>query len=208
VSPRPQKVSDDEVFAATHRVMSRVAPGDLTLALIAEEAGVTAGALVQRFGSKRELLLALANRFGGGARELMAALRAKNKTPLATIRAYAACMAQLAPSPDALARNLAYLQIDLLDPDFRKPLLQNAKATRSELESLMKEAKADGEIGNGADARLLARTLETTVSGALLTWAIHREGSAATWVSAEVESILRPYLTKAKPKRRTRSRPG
>jgi AcrR family transcriptional regulator len=205
VSPRPQKVSDDEVFAATHRVMTRVAPGDLTLALIADEAGVTAGALVQRFGSKRELLLALANRFGGGAREMMSALRAANKTALATIRAYATCMAQLAPSPDALARNLAYLQIDLLDADFRKPLLQNAKATRAGLEALIKEAKAAGEIAADADARMLARTVETTVSGALLTWAIHREGSASTWVSAEVESVLRPHVVKKQASARRRA---
>jgi AcrR family transcriptional regulator len=57
MAARPRKVSDDDVFSATHRVMQRVAPGELTLAEIALEAGVTAGALVQRFGSKRALLL-------------------------------------------------------------------------------------------------------------------------------------------------------
>src|SRR5687768_12664904 len=56
---RPRKVSDDEVFAAAMRAMSRVGPGELTLALIAEEAGVTAGALVQRFGSRRQLLVTM-----------------------------------------------------------------------------------------------------------------------------------------------------
>ena len=59
MSPRPQKVTDDDIFMATHRAMSRLGPGELTLAEIASEAGVTAGLLVQRFGSKRDLLLAL-----------------------------------------------------------------------------------------------------------------------------------------------------
>ena len=49
MSPRPRKASDAEVFAAASRVMSRLGPAQVTLADIAAEAGLTAGALVQRF---------------------------------------------------------------------------------------------------------------------------------------------------------------
>ena len=59
MSPRPQKVTDIDIYMAAQRVMSRLGPGELTLAEIAKEAGVTAGLLVQRFGSKRDLLLSL-----------------------------------------------------------------------------------------------------------------------------------------------------
>ncbi len=194
MSPRPQKASDDEVFAAAQRAMERLAPSALTLADIAEEAGVTAGALVHRFGSKRELLLALANRFGGSAKEMMDSLRAEHQSPLAVVRAYAECMAHLAKSPDALARNLAYLQIDLIDPDFRKPLVTNAKGTRKELEALVREAIDARELRKGTDARSLALTIETVVSGGLLTWAVHREGSAAAWMRARIDAVLAPYL--------------
>ena len=76
MSPRPQKVTDDEIFMATHRAMSRLGPGELTLAEIAKEAGVTAGLLVQRFGSKRDLLLTLSQKFSGGTTEMFAELRA------------------------------------------------------------------------------------------------------------------------------------
>jgi AcrR family transcriptional regulator len=51
VSPRPRKVSDENVLAAMQRVMSRVGPADLTLDALAREAGDPAGALVHRFGS-------------------------------------------------------------------------------------------------------------------------------------------------------------
>ncbi len=49
---------DADVFAALVRVMHRRGPAELTLREIAAEAGVTAGALVQRFGSMRAMLLA------------------------------------------------------------------------------------------------------------------------------------------------------
>ena len=58
MSPRRRKAEDADVFAALVRVMHRRGPAELTLREIAAEAGVTAGALVQRFGSKREMLLA------------------------------------------------------------------------------------------------------------------------------------------------------
>ena len=196
MSPRPLKVSDDEVFAAAQRAMERLGPSELTLADIADEAGLTAGALVHRFGSKRELLLTLANQWGGSAKQMMDGLRSQHASPLAVVRAYAECMALLAKSPDALARNLAYLQIDLIDPDFRKPMLTNARATRKELESLIGEAVDARELRKDTDVRSLALSVETVVSGALLTWALHREGAPAAWMRARVDAILAPHLTK------------
>src|SRR5689334_8666682 len=123
---RRQKVSDEEVFAAAQRAMSRRGPHELTLADIAAEAGVTGGRLVQRFGSKRGLMVALSERFAGNAKSIFDALRAAHRSPLATVRAYGACMADLAPTPDALRRNLAYLQVDLTDDTLRSHLVRNA----------------------------------------------------------------------------------
>lgn len=195
MSPRPRKVTDDEVFMAAQRAMSRLGPGELTLADIAAEAGVTAGLLVQRFGSKRALLLALAERFSGGTGELFAQLRSGHRSPLATVRAYSDCMASLASSPAALARNFAYLQIDLTDPDFRKHLARQAVATREELRALIREAIDAGELVPETNAKQLARTIEAIVSGSMMSWAFYREGPAAKWMRHDLDAILKPYLT-------------
>ena len=64
---RRRKVTDDEIFAAAQRAMGRRGPHELTLADIAGEAGITPGLLVQRFGSKRGLFVALSERFAGSA---------------------------------------------------------------------------------------------------------------------------------------------
>src|SRR6187402_2949159 len=140
MSPRPRKVTDDEIYMAAQRAMSRLGPGELTLADIAKEAGVTAGLLVQRFGSKRDLLLSLSQQFSGGTSEMFAELRKGHRSPLAAIRAYSDCMAHMASTPAAFARNFAYLQIDLTDPDFRKHLMKHAAAARIEIQKLIKEA--------------------------------------------------------------------
>jgi AcrR family transcriptional regulator len=202
VSPRQQKVSDDEVFAAVQRAMTRRGPHELTLADIAAEAGVSPGRLVQRFGSKRALLLALAGRFAGSAGTVFEDLRAAHPRPLATLRAYATCMADLAATPEALSRNLAYLQIDLTDPEFRAHLLTHARAARHEIESLLRSAVVEGELDRKVDTRGLARVIEAVISGSLMAWACYREGTAAAWMRRDLDAVLRAH---APPGRRSQA---
>ena len=196
MSPRPRKVTDEEVFAAAHRATNRLAPSELTLAEIAAEAGVTAGALAQRFGSKRQLLLALAKGAAESTGDFIGQLRAAHRSPLAAVRAYAECMAGLAHSPAALARNLAYLQIDLADPDFREQLSVQARATRAGLRDLLEAAVSAGELERGTDVARLARTVEVVVSGSLMTWAFYHEGPADRWIRDDVDAVLAPHLAR------------
>jgi AcrR family transcriptional regulator len=194
MSPRPQKVTDDDVFMAAQRAMSRLGPGELTLAEIAAEAGVTAGRLVQRFGSKRALLLALSERFSGGTAEMFAQLRSAHRSPIAALRAYSDGMANLASSPAALARNFAYLQIDLTDDDFRSHLSKQALATREELRKLIRSAIDAGELRRDTNAAQLARTVEAIITGSMMSWAFYQKGSAAKWMRHDLDAVLAPYL--------------
>ena len=194
MSPRPRKVSDDEVLAAAYTVMQQRGPGELTLAQIADQAGVTAGALVQRFGSKRDLLLKLSERFSGGTGEMFAQLRSAHRSPLAALRAYSDGMAGMAETPASLLRNLQYLQIDLTDPEFRKHLAKSAKATRQELQKLIREAIEAKELVASTNARQLARTIEAVIGGSMLSWAFYQEGSSSKWMRDDLNAILKPYL--------------
>ena len=59
MSPRPRTVSDEAILAATARMIGRVGPVRLTLADVGGEVGLSPATLLQRFGSKRGLLIAL-----------------------------------------------------------------------------------------------------------------------------------------------------
>jgi AcrR family transcriptional regulator len=192
--PRPRKASDAEVMAATHRVMQQVGPAQLTLARIAAEAGVTAGALVQRFGSKRGLMLALMSEFSGSAPAFFAQLRAANPSPLAALRAYADCQARMADTPATLAHHLSYLQIDLTDPDFHAHFSAQARDSRDELRRLVEDAVAAGELVAGTDVEQLTRGVQSVLTGSLFVWATLREGTAMEWVRADLDAVLAPYV--------------
>lgn len=198
MSPRPRKASDDDIFTATTKVMARCGPSELTLGMIAAEAGLTAGALVQRFGSKRALLLALSERFAGSTDQLFAGLRASSSSPLAALRAYGACMAGMGTSAAALANNLSWLQQDLTDPDLRRHTQTQARASRRELQRLIEEAVAEGEIESRVKAAQLARAIEVTVGGSLMAWAVHQEGSCRAWVKHDLDALLANVTKRAR----------
>lgn len=201
---RPRATSDDELLMATARAVSRVGPARLTLADVAKEAGVVPATLMQRFGSKRGLLLALVKLSGAATAEEMAKLRAAHPSPLAALRAYAECMAGMASSPEELANHLAFLVMDLTDPEFHRYSLEHARVFQAELQALVDAAVAARELKKCDSARL-ARLMQEMIHGALVTWAILREGTAQEWVRKEWDMLLAPYV--AKPRRRRRQ-PG
>ena len=188
---RPRRVSDEEIFEAAVRAMSRLHPRELTLAAIGAEAGMTAGALVQRFGSKRDLLLALARR---SAEQGDSCLEdAGGRAPLAALEAYVERFSHLAESPEAFRRNLAYLQEDLEDPELRRMLARQGRANRAALAALVAAAREAGELDAQADPERLARLLEALISGGMMSWAHYQEGKAGPWLRRLLRDFLAPY---------------
>ena len=186
------------MFAALVRVMQRRGPAELTLREIAAEAGVTAGALVQRFGSKRAMLLAHA-RYAAATGDVGVTVPSpRTSSPLKALRSVTAVHAQLAGSPRAALRNLAYLHNDLADPALRRHLLRLSRAARVHYEKLVADAVAAGELRADMNAHALARLIEVTLGGSFLAWTLYREGSAADWLREDLEATLRPYLVQRK----------
>ena len=192
MSPRPRETSDEEILAATARVMQRRSPTQLTLADVAREAGVVPATLIQRFRTKRGLLLAVCSTAPGSVPQQFAAARAKHKSPLkALIELYAECTS-FAPTPEAMANGLAYLQIDLTDPDFHAITLAQFRALREQTKSLLDQAVAARELRK-CDTAKLARLIQHLNGGAMLSWAVYREGSVASWVRSDLETLLKPF---------------
>jgi AcrR family transcriptional regulator len=197
MSPRPRLMPDSDVVTGVARVIERLGPSRFTLSDVSKEIGLAPATLVQRFGSKRGLLLAVARTAASGVHEQFAHFRATSRSPLQTIEAIARCMAGMAKTPEALANHLAFLEMDLADRDFHRMALAHARQFQAELRALLDEAVRTGEIRRFPTARL-ALAIQAMISGSLLAWAIHRDGKAEATVLANLETLLRPYRTAAR----------
>jgi AcrR family transcriptional regulator len=204
MSPRPRETTDEELLAATHRVVSRLGP-NLTLADVAREAGVSPATLMQRFGSKRGLLLAFAASGAQGLGDEFARIRQKRRSPLAAVADVAQCVAAMADTPETLSNSLAFLQMDLFDPDFHKHALAHSRGMVAGLKALLDEAVEVGELQR-CDTTRLARAVQGLIGGSLLQWAIDRDGKATDRLREDLESLLKPRHCPPRERRRSARR--
>ena len=193
MSPRPQTISDADLLDGAARTISRLGVMRLTLADVAAELRVSPGTLVHRFGSKRGLLLSLLRRSVGRSAERLAATPAARRSPYAMLLALGDHAARHVQTPEALANNLTFFQVDLSDPEVHRLTLTKARAIRQEIRALIRDAISAGDL-MPCDADRLARALQATMNGSLLQWAIEREGQLAPWIRANLETVLRPFV--------------
>jgi AcrR family transcriptional regulator len=188
---RPRTTSDDAILAATARVLAKSGPGRLTLATVADEAGLSPATLLQRFGSKRGLLLALVSRAEDGVRRPFEQARRHTASPTAALHAALADLSSSVRTPEELANSLSFLQIDLTDPEFGRHAAAHARAMREEITAVLEEAVSAGELPQTIDVGRLAAAVQVTYNGTLIISALEGEGSLAERMRSEVDYLLR-----------------
>jgi AcrR family transcriptional regulator len=203
--PRPRAASDADILAAAARAIARLGPARLTLAAVAREVKLSPAALVQRFGSKRGLLLALAASATDSVEDCFSAIRTAHSAPLAALLAAATEMARCATTPTEMANHLAFLQIDLSDADFHRLALDSSRRVLDGYRALLDEAVAAGELVP-CDTAALALAVGSIAGGSLIAWAIYRTGTAEAWVRADLATLLGPYRRAAKSPHRKAAR--
>ena len=189
--PRTRTVSDEAILDAALDLAHRIGPARLTFAAVGAEVGLSAATLVQRFGTKRDLLLAADKR--GVDRWVGAMGRATAASPLARVVEGLVLAVDDVATPELMANSVAMLQLDLADPDFHAETLRGARAVRAHIEGELRAALEADELRAGTDVASLATLVETAYHGAMIGWAIHRERSLADWMRGQVEGVLAPH---------------
>jgi len=172
--------------------VSRVGPARLTLADVASVAGVSTGALVQRFGTKRGLLRAFTRwSVAETLRTMRAAYNAAPDPVEGLVRAMVGSIGP-DPEPEEFANHLAFLHLELADPEFRAILADYDAAVQNELATYLAEAVDKGQLAVN-DVEGLASTLNALRHGTRVAWAIARDGSLADAARHHIETFLAPY---------------
>ncbi|ABS04158.1 AcrR family transcriptional regulator [Kineococcus radiotolerans] len=190
---RPRTVSDEAIHAATAEVMRRHGLQGTTLAAVAAHAGLSAAGLVQRFGSKRQLLLDFARRGEAATVECFTTARSTSTSPLHAVQTALAMLTAQVRERSELANNLSFLQLDLADEDFRALAAANARQAQAQIEELLREAVTAGELA-ATDTGALARTVYLTYNGVLTLWPLTGTRPLARELHDAVSAVLRPYL--------------
>ena len=104
-------------------------------------------------------------------------------------------------TPVEISNTLAFLQIDLTDPEFHRLALASSGSVHAGIRALVKDALAAGELTR-CNADRLAHALQAAMNGSLLNWAIHRKGTLQQWIRRDLKTVLAPYILRKAKKRR------
>jgi AcrR family transcriptional regulator len=190
--PRIKNLTDETVLAGVLRVVQRLGPERFTLAAAGAEVGLAASTLVQRFGTKRALLLATdqwaVERWVGGMDEVPAEGPALDRLIAGLVHA-------VDPNTTAeeMANSVSLLQVALADSEFHDSTRDGAVRLRAKILERLREAKANSELCADTDVDALAELIEITYHGAMIAWAIHRDGPLITSLRARFTQLLQPY---------------
>lgn len=200
---RPRKFDDHDVFVATARAAGKHGYARLTVGKIAAEVPCTAPALLDRFGSKDELLRAFLDWGNERARERFQLVRTQHSSPLMALKArFHIPREERIDEVGEDARtyfNLTLFYTTTLSmPQLREMGKQRGQIYEEEMTALLSEAIATGELA-GCDPARLARTLLATLSGAALQWVSDESLSLEDRASEAIDALTAPYLVASTP---------
>jgi AcrR family transcriptional regulator len=192
---RPRTVTDEQIVEGAVRAIGTHGPVKVTLAHVAAEVGITPAAIVQRFGSKEALLLAIGEASGAALSDLVDRLL-ERRPPLEALHRFLAEQVQPLRTPQQMANHLAFLHLDLADPDLRRRARRHGAELLDSIRRLLHAAVDAGELRSG-DVDELAIDVYTAYNGALISWAMVGSGALTTWLRARIDRTLSPSRSTA-----------
>lgn len=190
--PRIKSVSDDAILADVLKLIQRIGPERFTLAAAAAEVGLSASTLVQRFGSKRALLLEAdrwaVERWVSGMDEVPTGGPVLERLIAGLIHAV-----DDGTTAEEMANSVSLLQVALADGEFHESTRGGAVRLRAKIAERLREAKGNGELRLDTDIAAVVELVEITYHGAMISWAIHRNGQLVTSLRTNFNQLLRPY---------------
>lgn len=190
---RPRTVSDDAILDATQRAIDRHGPALFTLAHVTAEVGLAPASIVQRFGTKANLVLALKARLPNQTATVFANIPSEpNDYPTDRLQQALQELVAGVVEPGQLANRLAFLQLDLTDPAVHATAIAHQAALRDGVRAILVEATTAGELVRHDHTRL-AQAIATAWFGSLTTWSLAGETDLSAWLRRDIETVLAPY---------------
>ena len=188
--PRPPSVTNAALLRAAAQVIGRRGPVEFTIREVADQAGLSAAAVMQRFRTKRGLLLALLEHAVAGVEARFKHALTVEASPLRALRRALREDAAELGHPTEAANHLTFLAMELRDEELRRHTQEHFAATERLLRQLLKDARARGEVPEDTDVARLARSVHAAYHGTLLLWTVERKGRPEDAVAAAVDALL------------------
>lgn len=151
--------------------------------------GVHAATYVKRFGSKKQLTLALTRRWA----DSIPAVATTQQEPLTELRSWVLdSYGQFAVPHRAIAQVVALAQ-DMADPDIRQVVAGAWARQHAYVAALLSAATERGELPTAPGAALAAQLLLSAAEGSVVRWSARPDHSLVEHLEMLLDAILDPW---------------
>lgn len=187
----PKKIIDDAyVLEKALFVISEKGPDTFTLADVGKAVGLAPATLMQRFGSKRALLIQAAKHVPAKLKIDLEKLKAKGLAWDAEL------MLLLGEPPEGfcerqdIANSLGLLKLDMIDAELHPIARELMEGLRNRIQELLERAKVEGELPTQADTKALCWELDALRHGLVIQWTVSGSGTLREWLQRGLTSYL------------------
>ncbi len=188
--PSKKIIDDAPVLEKALLVISEKGPETFTLADVGKVVGLAPATLMQRFGSKRALLIQAAKHVPAKLKEDLEKLKAKGLSWDTEL------MELLGQTPEGfgtrrdIANNLGLLKLDMIDSELHPIARELMERLRNRIKELLERAKAGGLLSTRTDTGMLAWELDALRHGLVIQWTLSGDGPLQEWLEKGIRNYL------------------
>jgi len=188
--PPKKAIVDAQVLEKALFVISEKGPESFTLADISKAVGLAPATLMQRFGSKRALLIKAAKHVPAKLTLDLEKLKAKDLSWDAELMAFLGEVPEGFGTRQDIANSLGLLKLDMVDPELHPIARELMDGVRNRIKELMRKAKSEEQLASQADPDVLASELDALRHGLVIQWALSGDGPLKEWLHKGLKNYL------------------
>ncbi len=194
--PRIKEKDDNQILDEALKIIVKIGPTQFSLAQVGEHVGLSPATLLQRFGSKNNLLVKAISHSNQRMKDQLEqqiiefSTKLKFRSCVETVTELYCQFAVGVKEPRDVAHGLDILKFDILDPALNKVSKEYFEIRASAIEKLLRLGKKNGEITWSGDIPTLVQVLESVWQGAIILWAITPKGSVVTQLRKQIKAVL------------------
>ncbi|CEG61738.1 TetR/AcrR family transcriptional regulator [Legionella micdadei] len=188
---RIKKISDEAVLTIILDIITRIGAAQFSLEDLSRQTKLSPATLIQRFGSKKEILnkaLELANK---KLAEKLDSNNALAETSIQQIITTYLDLSLVFVKPEDVANGLDILKLDIIEKKLNQITREYFEIRRKKIKSLLDLAIKNGELPKIISTGNLVWDMEALWQGAILQWALIGNGSLHDWLRKRLLSFLR-----------------
>jgi AcrR family transcriptional regulator len=189
--PRKKILDDKTILQCAFEVILKVGASDFNLQDLSKKTGLSPSTLIQRFGSKKNILLEAIKLARQNLKEDLNKITLSHKSPTQQIINIYLEPVNLLKSPESVAKTLDLIKLEIKQKKL-KPLVRDFfRIRRKKIKVLIIAGQKEQEIRSNLNSLQIISHLETLWHGSIVLWALIGKNTAHEWLKKELHFFLK-----------------